>query len=145
MEPAIESSARDAEEIASDHDEEYLLLPLHRDRAHRSRHVDTDDEAPVLSDYMRAILPQGVQNIIRTLHMWLQGPRPPQRQHITPLRLMPLWLQDKLAIKRQALFVAAILLAWAIVFFTVVWQWSLLPDLPGYGRPRRIRCMQQAW
>ncbi len=141
----IESSGRDEEEVASDHDAEILLLPLHRKRTHRTLDVDDDQEAPFLPNFLRAVLPQVLQNLIQAVHLWLQGPRRPEKQHIKPLHIVPKWLQDKLSIKRQGLFVTAIFLVWAIFFFVVVWQWSLLPDIPDYGQPQRIRCMQQAW
>ncbi|EXJ82373.1 hypothetical protein A1O3_06186 [Capronia epimyces CBS 606.96] len=145
MEPLIESPGRDEEEIAGDHDEGHLLLRLRGTRARRTHPDDVDDGAPVLSDFMRAILPRALQNTVRALNLWLQGPHRPEKQHITPLQWMPPWLQDKLSIKRQGVFVTAIFLAWAISFSAVVWRWSLLPELRGYGQPRAIRCMQQAW
>ncbi|EXJ94690.1 hypothetical protein A1O1_03087 [Capronia coronata CBS 617.96] len=148
MEPLIEPSGRDEEEASIGHDEEYQLLPMsvRRDRAPYNLRVDNDDEAPLLPDFMRAILPRALQNILQAVNRWVRGPRRPEKQHITPLPLTPPpWLQDKLSIKRQVVFVTATFLAWAIFFFTVVWRWSLLPDLPGYGQPRSIRCMQQAW
>jgi hypothetical protein len=145
MGPMMESSGRDEEQVASDHDEDVLLLPMHTGRSRRTLHADSDDGASMLPDLARAILPEVLQNFIRALIRWLQGPPRPEKQHIRSLQFVPRWLEDKLSIKREVLFVTATFLAWAVFFFAVVWRWSLLPDLPRYGQPLPIPCMQQAW
>jgi hypothetical protein len=145
MRGSYELADQDEEAFLGNHDDEESLLPPTERREDSQPQHDARRKPEAQPNAFEKFLPGPLRDSVRDVKSWLVGPSRPQKQTISPLWELPDFVQYRIPPKSRTILVFAVSALWAVVFFTVVWRRSLLPEVPGYGRPQPIRCMQQAW